>query len=45
MIEDPRVLRYYEQGGELTRLREGRGRLEFWRTRDVLLRTLPPTSS
>ncbi|MEV4070301.1 class I SAM-dependent methyltransferase [Nonomuraea fuscirosea] len=42
MIMDPHLLRYYEQGGELTRLRQGRGRLEFWRTRDVLLRTLPP---
>lgn len=33
---------YYERGGELTRLRQGRGRLEYWRTRDVLRRVLPP---
>ncbi|MEV0389991.1 class I SAM-dependent methyltransferase [Nonomuraea sp. NPDC050643] len=42
MIVDPHVLGYYERGGELTRLRRGRNRLEFWRTRDVLRRTLPP---
>ncbi|TMR98156.1 class I SAM-dependent methyltransferase [Nonomuraea basaltis] len=42
MILDPDVLGYYERGGELTRLRQGRNRLEFWRTRDVLRRTLPP---
>ncbi|MEV4469378.1 class I SAM-dependent methyltransferase [Nonomuraea sp. NPDC049504] len=42
MIMDPALMTYYERGGERTRLREGRGRLEFWRTRDVLLRTLPP---
>ncbi|TYB54183.1 class I SAM-dependent methyltransferase [Nonomuraea sp. PA05] len=42
MILDPAVMGYYERGGELTRLRQGRGRLEYWRTRDVLRRTLPP---
>ncbi|MGP3930553.1 class I SAM-dependent methyltransferase [Nonomuraea sp. KM88] len=42
MIMDPEVRAYYERGGELTRLRQGRGRLEFHRTRDVLRRTLPP---
>ncbi|MFC5832008.1 class I SAM-dependent methyltransferase [Nonomuraea insulae] len=42
MIMDPGTLAYYERGGELTRLRQGRDRLEFWRTRDVLRRTLPP---
>ncbi|MFI7107139.1 class I SAM-dependent methyltransferase [Nonomuraea sp. NPDC050227] len=36
------VLAYYAQDLEHDRLREGRGRLEFWRTRDVLRRTLPP---
>ncbi|MBN6051770.1 class I SAM-dependent methyltransferase, partial [Nonomuraea sp. RK-328] len=36
------LLAYYEQDREHTRLREGRGRLEFWRTQDVLRRTLPP---
>ncbi|MEV4115273.1 methyltransferase domain-containing protein [Nonomuraea sp. NPDC049695] len=33
---------YYEQDREHARLREGRNRLEFWRTQDVLRRTLPP---
>ncbi|GAA4922065.1 SAM-dependent methyltransferase [Nonomuraea thailandensis] len=42
MIIDPAVMGYYERGGELTRLRQGRGRLEYWRTRDVLRRVLPP---
>ncbi|MGP3955133.1 methyltransferase domain-containing protein [Nonomuraea sp. 3N208] len=42
MILDTDVLGYYERGGELTRLRHGRNRLEFLRTRDVLRRTLPP---
>ncbi|YCK37582.1 class I SAM-dependent methyltransferase [Actinomadura sp. ATCC 39365] len=36
------VLAYYAQDLEHDRLREGRGRLEFWRTQDVLRRTLPP---
>jgi SAM-dependent methyltransferase len=35
------ILAYYERGGENTRLREGAGRLEFWRTQDVLRRLLP----
>ncbi|MEQ4720492.1 hypothetical protein [Nonomuraea sp. B19D2] len=34
------LLAYYEQDREHARLREGRGRLEFWRTQDVLRRTL-----
>ncbi|WP_188192157.1 class I SAM-dependent methyltransferase [Nonomuraea sp. SYSU D8015] len=37
------LLAYYEQDREHVRLREGRGRLEFWRTQDVLRRALPPT--
>ncbi|MEV4569486.1 class I SAM-dependent methyltransferase [Nonomuraea sp. NPDC049419] len=36
------LLTYYEQDREHSRLREGRGRLEFWRTQDVLRRMLPP---
>jgi SAM-dependent methyltransferase len=32
---------YYDQGREDARLREGRGRLELWRTQDVLRRWLP----
>ena len=36
------LLAYYEQDREHDRLREGRGRLEFWRTQDVLRRILPP---
>ena len=39
------ILAYYARGEEDARLRPGgapAGRLEFWRTRDVLLRTLPP---
>ncbi|SEK57199.1 class I SAM-dependent methyltransferase [Nonomuraea pusilla] len=36
-----RVLAYYAQGEEDRRLRGGRGRLEFWRTQDVLRRVLP----
>ncbi|MEV7007593.1 hypothetical protein [Streptosporangium sp. NPDC051022] len=35
------LLAYYERGGEHDRLRRGRGRLEFWRTQDVLRRVLP----
>ncbi|HLU75225.1 MAG TPA: methyltransferase domain-containing protein [Nonomuraea sp.] len=42
MTIDPEVLGYYEQGGEASRLRGGVGRLEFWRTQDVLRRVLPP---
>ncbi|MFF6779696.1 methyltransferase domain-containing protein [Streptomyces sp. NPDC012510] len=36
------ILAYYERGKEDGRLREGEGRLEFWRTQDVLRRLLPP---
>jgi SAM-dependent methyltransferase len=36
------ILDYYRQGGELTRLASGVGRLEFLRTWDVLSRVLPP---
>ncbi|MFD9041239.1 class I SAM-dependent methyltransferase [Streptomyces bottropensis] len=39
------ILAYYERGGELTRLREGAGRLEFWRTQDILRRLLPGASA
>ncbi|WP_405735186.1 class I SAM-dependent methyltransferase [Streptomyces sp. NBC_01537] len=43
MVElDSRVLAYYEQGKEDSRLRDGVNRLEFWRTQDVLRRALPP---
>ncbi|MGJ5982502.1 MULTISPECIES: hypothetical protein [Streptomyces] len=35
------ILAYYERGGENTRLREGAGRLEFWRAQDLLRRLLP----
>ncbi|MBO3748135.1 class I SAM-dependent methyltransferase [Streptosporangiaceae bacterium NEAU-GS5] len=38
----PEVFDYYLQDGERVRLREGLGRLEFWRTQDVLRRVLPP---
>lgn len=39
----PEVLAYYDKGGEATRLRESaHGLLEFWRTRDILRRALPP---
>src|SRR5262245_17859998 len=37
----PEVLDYYLEDGERVRLREGLGRLEFWRTQDVLRRVLP----
>ncbi|AXG57969.1 methyltransferase family protein [Streptomyces lincolnensis] len=40
------ILAYYSRGEEDARLREGgasAGRLEFWRTQDVLRRLLPPT--
>ncbi|MBB3726931.1 class I SAM-dependent methyltransferase [Nonomuraea dietziae] len=36
------LLAYYEQDREHGRLREGRDRLEFWRTQDVLRRSLRP---
>ncbi|MEV2209917.1 methyltransferase domain-containing protein [Streptomyces sp. NPDC050997] len=35
------ILAYYAQGNEDARLREGSGRLEFWRTQDVLRRLMP----
>lgn len=35
------ILAYYEQGKEDARLREGAGRLELWRTQDILRRLLP----
>jgi SAM-dependent methyltransferase len=37
----PEVRDYYRQLGEATRLDEGRGRLEFLRTWDILTRVLP----
>ncbi|RJL35399.1 class I SAM-dependent methyltransferase [Bailinhaonella thermotolerans] len=37
----PEILAFYERGTEDARLRAGAGRLEFWRTRDVLRRVLP----
>lgn len=40
----PEVLAYYERGDEDQRLRTGDGRLELWRTQDVLRRLLPPTA-
>jgi len=36
------VRAYYDRGGEIDRLAEGAGRLEFLRTQDVLRRVLPP---
>ena len=39
------MLAYYSQGNEDARLREGEGRLEFWRTQDVLRRALPTGSA
>ncbi|WP_067134217.1 class I SAM-dependent methyltransferase [Microtetraspora malaysiensis] len=38
----PEIMDYYLRGRENERLRSGRGRLELWRTRDVLRRVLPP---
>lgn len=35
------VLAYYERGEEDARLKQGAGRLEFWRTQEVLRRLLP----
>jgi SAM-dependent methyltransferase len=37
----PEILEYYRRGGELSRLTDGAGRLEFLRTWDVLTRMLP----
>jgi SAM-dependent methyltransferase len=40
-VLDPEILAYYAEGREDGRLRQGIGRLELWRTRDVLRRVLP----
>lgn len=37
----PEILDYYAQGREGDRLRYGAGRLELWRTQDILRRILP----
>lgn len=37
----PEILDYYARGGEESRLRYGAGRLELWRTQDILRRVLP----
>jgi 2-polyprenyl-3-methyl-5-hydroxy-6-metoxy-1,4-benzoquinol methylase len=37
----PEILDYYAQAREDGRLREGTGRLELWRTQDILRRILP----
>lgn len=37
----PEILDYYTRGGEESRLRYGAGRLELWRTQDILRRVLP----
>lgn len=37
----PEILDFYARGREEGRLREGIGRLELWRTRDILRRILP----
>ncbi|MEO3812518.1 class I SAM-dependent methyltransferase [Sphaerisporangium sp. B11E5] len=42
MALTPELLAYYGQDREHERLRGGRGRLELWRTQDVLRRVLPP---
>ncbi|MFB4294381.1 class I SAM-dependent methyltransferase [Nonomuraea sp. ATR24] len=42
MALTPELVAYYAQDLEHERLREGRNRLELWRTQDVLRRTLPP---
>jgi SAM-dependent methyltransferase len=39
---EPAIRAYYDRGGEIDRLAEGHGRLEFLRTQDVLRRVLPP---
>lgn len=36
------VLAHYAEGAERSRLTEGNGRLELWRTQDILRRHLPP---
>jgi SAM-dependent methyltransferase len=40
--EHRHVLEYYERHSEWDRLAEGRGRLEFLRTTEIVLRNLPP---
>ncbi|MFI1360547.1 class I SAM-dependent methyltransferase [Streptomyces sp. NPDC020898] len=35
------ILAYYARGKEDARIRQGSGRLEFWRTQDILRRLLP----
>jgi SAM-dependent methyltransferase len=40
----PEIVSYYERGEEDQRLRSGTGRLEYWRTQDVLRRLLPASS-
>jgi SAM-dependent methyltransferase len=40
--EHLQVLQYYERSREWDRLAEGRGRLEFLRTTEIVLRNLPP---
>ncbi len=40
--ENVQVLEYYERSSEWDRLAEGRGRLEFLRTMEIVLRHLPP---
>jgi SAM-dependent methyltransferase len=37
----PEILHFYAEGREDRRLREGTGRLELWRTQDILRRVLP----
>ena len=39
---DEKMLKYYEKGEEATRLSEGFDRVEFERTKEILLRFLPP---
>ena len=40
--EHRQVLEYYDRHSEWDRLAEGRGRLEFLRTKEIVLRNLPP---
>lgn len=42
MTPDTDVRSYYDRGKEDERLRVGHGRLELWRTQDILRRRLPP---
>ncbi|HZN72469.1 MAG TPA: class I SAM-dependent methyltransferase [Micromonosporaceae bacterium] len=42
MLLPDEIMAYYRRGGEHARLASGAGRLEFLRTWDVLVRTLPP---